>query len=54
MIYGILEIEIMNVIWNLQEINEDANISVADVLLGLNRNNVERAYTTKRNVQRRE
>jgi len=50
MIGGILEIEIMNSIWNLQEQNEDANISVADVVDYLNRNNIERAYTTIKTV----
>lgn len=53
MIYGILEIEIMNVIWNLQEQNEDVNISVADVVENLNNNKIERAYTTIKTVMDR-
>ncbi len=53
MVYGILEIEIMNSIWNLQTLNEDANISVADIVDSLNSNNVERAYTTIKTVMDR-
>lgn len=53
MIYGVLEIEIMNSIWNLQALNEDANISVADIVESLNDNNVERAYTTIKTVMDR-
>lgn len=53
MIYGILEIEIMNVIWEMQVRNEDANISVADVVEALNNINVERAYTTVKTVMDR-
>lgn len=53
MIYGVLEIEIMNSIWNLQTLNEDANISVSDIVDSLNNNNVERAYTTIKTVMDR-
>ena len=53
MIYGVLEIEIMNAVWKLQEQNEDANISVADIVEALNNNNMERAYTTIKTVMDR-
>lgn len=53
MIYGNLEIEIMNGIWDLQAKDEDANISVADVVELLNKNNIERAYTTVKTVMDR-
>lgn len=53
MIYGLLEIEIMNSIWRLQEEDEDANISIADVVEALNNNEVERAYTTIKTVMDR-
>ena len=53
MIYGVLEIEIMNSIWHLQEQNEDANISVTDIVERLSKNNVERAYTTIKTVMDR-
>lgn len=53
MIYGILEIEIMNSIWNIHEQNEDANISVGDIVERLNNGGVERAYTTIKTVMDR-
>lgn len=53
MIYGLLEIEIMNVIWNLQQLDEDSNISVADVVDNLSKNGKERAYTTIKTVMDR-
>lgn len=53
MIYGVLEIEIMNSVWNMQEQNEDANISVADVVETLGNNSIERAYTTIKTVMDR-
>lgn len=53
MIYGVLEIEIMNVLWSLQEQDEDANISVGDIVESLNNNNIERAYTTIKTVMDR-
>lgn len=53
MIYGVLEIEIMNSIWSLQERNEDANISVSDILSSLSENNIDRAYTTIKTVMDR-
>lgn len=53
MIYGVLEIEIMNSIWQIQEQNEDANISVSDIVESLNNNEVERAYTTIKTVMDR-
>lgn len=53
MFYGALEMSIMNVIWYLQEKNEDANISVTDIVEGLNNNDTERAYTTIKTVMDR-
>ena len=53
MISGVLEIEIMNSIWNLQDQDEDTNISVADVVENLSNNNTERAYTTIKTVMDR-
>jgi Predicted transcriptional regulator len=53
MFYGVLEIGIMNTIWTLQDLNEDANISVADVVESLNDNDTERAYTTIKTVMDR-
>jgi predicted transcriptional regulator len=53
MFYGVLEIEIMNVLWHLQEQDEDANISVSDIVSVLNDNNIERAYTTVKTVMDR-
>lgn len=53
MISGLLEIEIMNSIWALQKLDEDANISVADVVEYLDKNNIPRAYTTIKTVMDR-
>lgn len=53
MSYGVLEIEIMNSIWNLQEQDEDSNISVSDIVGSLSNNEVERAYTTIKTVMDR-
>ncbi len=53
MIYGILEIEIMNSIWNLQEQDEDVNISISDIVELLSNNEVKRAYTTIKTVMDR-
>lgn len=53
MIYGVLEIEIMNAMWSLQAQDEDTNISVSDIVEALNRNEVERAYTTVKTVMDR-
>ena len=53
MIYGVLEIEIMNAMWKLQTQDEDANISVSDIVESLNKNEVERAYTTVKTVMDR-
>lgn len=53
MIYGVLEIEIMNSIWQIQEQDEDANISVQDIVDSLSGNQVERAYTTIKTVMDR-
>ena len=53
MIYGVLEIEILSSVWDMQERDEDANISVSDVVEALNRNEVNRAYTTVKTVMDR-
>lgn len=53
MIYGLLEIEIMNSIWKLQSEDEDRDISIADVVENLNNNSIERAYTTIKTVMDR-
>lgn len=53
MIYGLLEIEIMNSIWKLQSEDEDRDISIADVVEDLNNNSIERAYTTIKTVMDR-
>lgn len=53
MFYGILEIEIMNIVWSLQEENEDVNISVSDIVSALNNNSIARAYTTIKTVMDR-
>lgn len=53
MFYGVLEIEIMNTLWRLQEQNEDANISVNDIVKSLGDNGIERAYTTIKTVMDR-
>lgn len=53
MFYGILEIEIMNILWALQEQDEDANISVSDIVEALSKNEIERAYTTVKTVMDR-
>jgi len=53
MFYGALEMGIMNVIWSLHMRNEDANISVSDIVEALNDNDTERAYTTVKTVMDR-
>ena len=53
MISGLLEIEIMNSVWALQAIDEDMNISVAEVVKHLEDNGTKRAYTTIKTVMDR-
>lgn len=53
MFYGVLEMGIMNAVWALQEQNEDANISVSDVVESLGNNDIDRAYTTIKTVMDR-
>lgn len=53
MFYGVLEMSIMNVIWSLHEQDEDANISVSDIVDGLSNNDKKRAYTTIKTVMDR-
>ena len=43
----------MNTIWNIHSENEDANISVSDVVAFLDKNGMERAYTTIKTVMDR-
>lgn len=51
--FGILEQEIMNTLWMLQERDEDANISVSDIVESLQEGQVDRAYTTIKTVMDR-
>ncbi len=53
MIFGLLEIEIMNTIWKLQAENEDRDISISDVVSELQSSSIERAYTTIKTVMDR-
>lgn len=53
MINGLLEIDIMNAIWDLQDENEDRNISVSDIVSQLAKNGTQRAYTTIKTVMDR-
>jgi predicted transcriptional regulator len=53
MVCGSLEIEILNTFWNLNSINEDADISIQDVVDYLAQNGTERAYTTIKTVMDR-
>ena len=52
---GSLENEILDAIWNLEDTNEDENISVTEVLDFLNENSKtsKRAYTTIKTVMDR-
>jgi predicted transcriptional regulator len=53
MVCGSLEIEILNTFWSLNSINEDADISIQDVVDNLAQNGTERAYTTIKTVMDR-
>lgn len=53
MVCGSLEIEILNTFWNLTADNEDADISIQDVVNELSKNGTERAYTTIKTVMDR-
>lgn len=50
---GTLEIEILNIIWQIQKEDEDRNISVKDIVDYLSQKNIERAYTTVKTVMDR-
>ena len=50
---GTLEIEILNIVWQIQKENEDRNIAVKDVVDYLSQKNIERAYTTVKTVMDR-
>lgn len=52
-IMGSLEIEIMNAIWTILEMNDNANIAITDVVNFLADTGVERAYTTIKTVMDR-
>ncbi len=53
MVCGSLEIEILNTFWNLNEVNEDKDISIQDVVDELSANGTQRAYTTIKTVMDR-
>ncbi len=53
MVCGKLEIDILNVFWNLTELNEDMDISIQDVVDELSKSGIERAYTTIKTVMDR-
>lgn len=50
---GSLEIEIMNVIWTMLEMNDNANIAISDVVNRLEQSGMDRAYTTIKTVMDR-
>ena len=50
---GTLEVEILNVIWQMQKEDEDKNIAVKDIVDYLSHKNIERAYTTVKTVMDR-
>lgn len=53
MVCGSLEIEILNTFWNLTANDEDADISIQDIVDELSKNGTERAYTTIKTVMDR-
>jgi len=53
MVCGSLEIEILNTFWHITSINEDADISIQDVVDELSKNGTQRAYTTIKTVMDR-
>lgn len=53
MFYGALEMSIMNVIWSLEQQDEDISISVSDIVKTLSSNDTQRAYTTIKTVMDR-
>ena len=53
MICGSLEIEILNIFWDVTSINEDTDISIQDVVDGLASAGIDRAYTTVKTVMDR-
>lgn len=53
MALGTLELEILNSIWNLQNSDEDMNISVKEVVEDMSKNGLDRAYTTVKTVMDR-
>ncbi len=50
---GTLEIEILNIVWQIQKEDEDRNIAVKDVVDYLSQKKIERAYTTVKTVMDR-
>ncbi len=53
MVCGSLEIEILNSFWNITSVDEDAEISIQDVVNELAKNGLNRAYTTIKTVMDR-
>ena len=53
MVYGSLEIEILNSFWNLTTDNDDIDVSIQDVVNEMTNKGVERAYTTVKTVMDR-
>lgn len=50
---GFLEMEILNTLWSLTSENEDADISIQDIVDELGAKGVSRAYTTIKTVMDR-
>jgi len=50
---GTLEVEVLNIIWQIQKENEDKNISVKDIVDYLSQKKITRAYTTVKTVMDR-
>jgi len=50
---GTLEVEILNIIWQIQKEDEDKNISVKDIVDYLSQKEITRAYTTVKTVMDR-
>ena len=53
MVYGSLEIEILNTFWDLTSVDEDADISIQDIVDSMSKSGTQRAYTTIKTVMDR-
>lgn len=53
MVCGKLEIDILNSFWNMNELDENRNISIQDIVDDLSAHGIERAYTTIKTVMDR-